>query len=82
MTLDHSHCAVTTTPQWEQHICPPCPHGLERGGTVSLTGDPRTDDAQRRLKLQAIDQADCSSVYHAKLLADLLDEPDRLEVIA
>jgi hypothetical protein len=65
---DHSQCMVKTTPQWEEHICPPCPHGLERGGTIRLTGDHQVDDAQRRLKLQAIDNADCDSEYHARLL--------------
>lgn len=65
---NHSQCTVETTPQWERHTCPPCPHGLERGGTLSLTGDSRIDARQRELKLLAIDQATCDSEYHAAAL--------------
>lgn len=71
--MDHSQCTVTTTTQWEQHDCPPCPHGLLRGGTFTLTGNERIDQMQRLLKLQAIEEVTCESPGHAETLASIGD---------
>jgi hypothetical protein len=63
--MDHSGCKVTQTTGQEEHVCLPCPHGLERGGTFTLTGIPRIDDKQRQLKMLAIDRSSCDDYAHA-----------------
>lgn len=68
--MDHSQCHDRETmfdgrPAVE-HVCPPCPHGLERGGIYTLHGNPELDDEQRQMKLRAIDYATCESKGHAE----------------
>lgn len=57
--MDHGRCAIKQNPGWEEHTCPPCPHGFEKGGTFTPTGNRQLDDLQRDLKLRAIDAVTC-----------------------
>jgi hypothetical protein len=67
--VDHSQCTEKQTAREVEHTCPPCEHGLERGGTWRVTGDAWIDGTQRRLKMHAIDELSCTGPYHAEVMA-------------
>jgi len=67
---DHDGCTVTSNGIYEQHDCPPCAHGVNKGCRFVLRGD-ATDAATRRLKLRALDQQDCSDASHVEAVAKL-----------
>jgi aryl-alcohol dehydrogenase-like predicted oxidoreductase len=69
MDADHTACTVEARPGEEAHWCPPCPHGLERGGTFTLTGNQAVDAKQRQMKLREIDAYHCHDPYHKIALA-------------
>lgn len=67
---DHGQCEVTIQDGTETHACRPlCPHGLEKGYQIRLTGFEEVDSRQRRVKLATVDGLTCASPYHEQALA-------------
>lgn len=69
--MDHSRCRITSLADgYEQHACPPCPHGLPKGGRYSLTGDSQMDAAQREMTQRALDRMTCDDPLHDEILCE------------
>lgn len=64
--MDHSQCEIAIGVGFEYHSCRPvCPHGVDRGYEIRLTGNPAVDRKQRLLALQSVDLLTCADAEHA-----------------